>query len=494
MHFTDANGKEFDVSRANILYMTTDMESPSNTGLPSLALTDNEKNIPAWKMKIFDSEGKEVNASTILDSAKEDSNNMPKAIDVLFEATHSGSNRNHFIYSSDSMEEDAQSWMSPFPRPFLKNHDIESEPMGRVVDYSFGQSEINPDRDCINVTYRITDQDAIAKFLDGRYKTMSIGGSLGHIKCGICGKDILKDGQLKFCGHWKGEVYNGQKCLWHGDKIEYREGSSVNSPADDWAQVKKITIVNEKDQDNKDSVPTPKASTTDNDETNIIDNLTNPNGTSTQDSNKPKEPTTEPTQQTKDNEPPADPKDNNFEEKYNTLVIDHEKVKTDLQKALDDYKVLEASNQTLQDELNTANTNCSTAVADLAIANQDCKDTRTQSVKLAVFNKKLMVKILVDYEILTKTLKLEDKETRETELTIKSAKELNDMINNLSFDNTQTTTTVVTVPNPGAMNNNENNVVTEPTDNHDSENHEKVLTVTDIEEKAYEAFTRLNHV
>ena len=93
---------------------------------------------------------------------------------------------------------------------------------------------------------RVTDQDAIPKFLDGRYATVSIGGTMGTVTCNICGKTILKDGKFKFCGHWRGETYKDQLCYWGAKDITYHEVSTVNNPADDFAQIMKVTVVTDK--------------------------------------------------------------------------------------------------------------------------------------------------------------------------------------------------------------------------------------------------------
>ena len=85
------------------------------------------------------------------------------ALDVTFEATHSGKNKNNVVYVSESMEKDSKSWMFPFCKPLIKNHDMHEEPIGRVVDATFSQSDFAEDRDTINVTFRVSDEDAMKK-------------------------------------------------------------------------------------------------------------------------------------------------------------------------------------------------------------------------------------------------------------------------------------------------------------------------------------------
>ena len=59
-------------------------------------------------------------------------------------------------------------------------------------------------------------------------------------------------GKFKFCGHWRGETYKDQICYWGAKDIEYHEVSTVNNPADDYAQIMKVTVVTDSD-DKKDS-------------------------------------------------------------------------------------------------------------------------------------------------------------------------------------------------------------------------------------------------
>jgi hypothetical protein len=244
---TDANGKEFNVELDYFTHFTTDADIEKNKGF---ALSDSEKVNISFQTRIVDSQGNKIDIESIVDNKN---NDKPiTCLDVTFEATHSGRTRNYTIYHSDSMEKDAESWLTPFAKPFIKNHNTSSEPLGRVKNFLFSKSDFNPDRDTINVTYRITDIDAIPKFLDGRYKTMSIGGNVKNITCSICGKTILKDNKVKFCGHWKGETYGDQVCVWNCRDIEYVEGSVVNTPADDWAMVKTI-VINPQDSENQDA-------------------------------------------------------------------------------------------------------------------------------------------------------------------------------------------------------------------------------------------------
>ena len=195
MKLVDKNQREFTIDNVTSLF---DMASTFSW------MEDSEIEILSnpHTVEVVDADGNPLDRMSLADSVAD---GQPMAIDVTFEATHSGRNRNFFNYNSEDLERGAASWKSPFSKPLLKNHDMYTEPLGRVQDFSFGPSVITDERDAITVTFRVTDQDAITKFLDGRYQTMSIGASCGHVTCNICGKDILKDEEFKFCGHMRGQ-------------------------------------------------------------------------------------------------------------------------------------------------------------------------------------------------------------------------------------------------------------------------------------------------
>lgn len=244
----DANGKSFDVNISKICDINGDADG--STSIKDSAMK-NRINFQ-HDLKVVNSQGEVIDSVQLLKDASDGKVNIV-ALDVDMEATHSGKNHNHCIYYEDSMEKDSESFMNPFHKPMLKNHDDYSEPLGRVIQAVPGPSQLTDERSAIHLKVRVTDQDAIPKFLDKRYGTVSIGGSMGTVTCNICGKTILKDGKFHFCGHWRGETYKDQVCYWGARDIEYHEVSVVNNPADDFAQIMKVTVLTDKDtnQDNK---------------------------------------------------------------------------------------------------------------------------------------------------------------------------------------------------------------------------------------------------
>lgn len=460
----DANGKEFEISLADITDMTTDVSDNS------IQLEDADKfAMGSFQPSIVDSEGNEVDAAKLMDSVKSGEATLPTAIDVLFEATHSGVNRNNWNYHSDSMLKDTSSWKFPYAKPFLKNHDIYSEPMGRVRDAYHGVSEFNDERDCINVVFRITDKEAIEKFLDGRYRTMSIGGKVGHVQCSICGKDILKDGIFKFCGHWRGETYAGQKAIWNGRDIEYKEGSAVNSPADDWAQVKKISLVNS--ESNKD------------DEENQGEAATNNAGTGAKDSEEDLAGIIDsvvPTETEDEGVADSCVSDDNDNDDTHVSDDNDETHGSDTVEDSDEVKELKAQLTTKDEELCNINSKVdelNTKVSDLEeqlslskAENESLKDEYSNSqrtvINMAVAYKTTMAKRIADEELIKGELVEDSYSDRVKELVGKSAKELqalNDAVNVIAAKSVEKSApkTITQVTSPALANSNDEHSISD---------------------------------
>lgn len=171
-------------------------------------------------------------------------------------ATHSGKEINLRVYPGTFVKDGAKSFYQPFEKAFLKNHNRDLDAIGRIVDarYQATLSGKRWEKDYLDVTEdgsgfiettsEITDEDAIEKFLDGRFMTVSQGGSSDHRYCNICTKasgDFVdlwgtykdKQGNENECDHYPGRFYDSQKALLVTGPIEYDHLSQVNSPADD---------------------------------------------------------------------------------------------------------------------------------------------------------------------------------------------------------------------------------------------------------------------
>nr|DAW58288.1 MAG TPA: chromosome segregation ATPase [Caudoviricetes sp.] len=489
----DANGKEFEISLADITDMTTDVSDNS------IQLEDADKfAMGSFQPSIVDSEGNEVDAAKLMDSVKSGEATLPTAIDVLFEATHSGVNRNNWNYHSDSMLKDTSSWKFPYAKPFLKNHDMYSEPMGRARDAYHGVSEFNNERDCINVVFRITDKEAIEKFLDGRYRTMSIGGKVGHVQCSICGKDILKDGIFKFCGHWRGETYAGQKAIWNGRDIEYKEGSVVNSPADDWAQVKKISLVNSEsnkdDEENQGEAATNNAGTgakdSEEDLAGIVDSVV---PTETEDST-----VADNSQETLKGEGAADSgvSDDNDETNDSDTAEDSDEVKELKAQLTTKDEELRNINSKVE-ELNTKVSDLEEQLTTSKAENESLKDEYSNSqrtvINMAVAYKTTMAKRIADEELIKGELVEDSYSDRVKELVGKSAKELqalNDAVNVITAKSVDKPApkTITQVTSPALANSNDEHSIND--EEKDNGKEESRKSYKDIEDSIIDSIFR----
>lgn len=167
-------------------------------------------------------------------------------LNARIEAIHEMVTRNDIMYSAERLRGDssfvsegkvkptgAYSWVKPYPKPILKNHDPYSEPLGRVAEARYIE-KTTAGAPGIEVVAEISDPDAVDKVKDGRYYTVSIGADTDALYCSICNQNILEEGR---CDHWKGEVYDGQKAYWRVGNLWFSELSFVNMPADENARV-----------------------------------------------------------------------------------------------------------------------------------------------------------------------------------------------------------------------------------------------------------------
>jgi len=170
---------------------------------------------------------------------------IPESLLITVDATHAGYvNRNGFCYDSGAMSYAVSQdvWIKPFEKPLLKNHDMESEPLGRVSASRYIKTSETEGFTQLDV--KVTDKEAIQKIIDGRYLTVSTHGApmedapaeLQYVKCSICGTNILTADE--WCGHMRGNVYENEKtgkeekCFWTIGAMDYKEVSIVNAPAD----------------------------------------------------------------------------------------------------------------------------------------------------------------------------------------------------------------------------------------------------------------------
>ena len=447
----DANGKKFSIDVSKICDINGDLGDKA-----SASVTDSKKNRvqQVHDIEYVDQNGEAIDSLQLLKDMASGKTQV-LALDVEMEATHSGKNHNYCIYYEDSMEKDAESFVNPFKKPMLKNHnDYSGEPLGRIVQSWFGPSALTDERSAIHLKSRVTDQDAIPKFLDGRYSTVSIGGTMGTVTCNVCGKTILKDGKFKFCGHWRGESYKDQMCYWGAKDIEYHEVSTVNNPADDYAQIMKVTVVTDSDnkKDSKEDTTMAETNTDSNKSTNaedakksvcdIIDQLLNQSADSstTPEDNKDEE--------QKDNKDNKETNDTNEAADSQSDSVD--KIKKDLEDA-------QAKIASLETELADSKTALEKANKDLEDSKAESTSYQEKCMALATANKELVADSIMSKEDLKDDTA---KDTRKKELIAMSMKDLNKLMEeSTTKDSKEQQRTPAQINNPTLAN---------PEDNKDS--------------------------
>lgn len=442
---TDANGKSIEINIDDISDASTYLKNNKSV------VYDNDKTNLNFTCEITDSVGTVMDEEALINDVKSGKVN---SIDVTFEATHSGRNLNDAVYSSESMSNDCNTFLYPYAKPLIKNHDSYEEPLGRVVSSDFDKSEFVEDRDTINVTFRVSDQDAMQKFADGRYKTMSIGAQAKHIKCNVCGKDILKDNKLKFCGHWRGERYADQVATWTMTDMEYKEGSVVNQPADVYAQVKRMKVNKSKGESD---MSKPKDGLDDVDSIlGTADSVQN--GAKGDESN---------------GNPDSSSEDGNQEGQDPTAAKDDvETLKAELKTAKDEIEALKAEHQTT---IESKDSEIEVLKAAAIVSKSEDADNRKLITKLAKLNK----------DLLLDSIKVLNPQAKDEELNTKKASELGEMFDSLKAEIEVSVTAdnkriIKTVKNPGAAVNDNNTVVEDGEEDKKSSN--KEATMKDFEE------------
>lgn len=155
------------------------------------------------------------------------------------EAIHAGATRNSTRYPAEKLrgheelKSGVYSWLHPYAKPVIYNHDTETEATGRIQTAAFAEYT-SAGRPGIIVVPKITSEKAIDDILGGRLLTVSIGATTDAAICSVCGTNILDEG---YCGHMKGETYDGVTAEWIVGNVWFDELSWVNVPADQDAMI-----------------------------------------------------------------------------------------------------------------------------------------------------------------------------------------------------------------------------------------------------------------
>lgn len=284
---------------------------------------------------------------------------------------------------------------------------------------------------------------------------------MGTVTCNICGKTILKDGKFKFCGHWRGESYKDQMCYWGARDIEYHEVSTVNNPADDFAQIMKVTVVTDSDdkKDSKDSKEDKPMAGTNTDSKaedikknvcDMIDDILGNKAASTSDSSSD---TPEGTQgeENKDanNGENKDAANQNDNETTNDST-EVEQLKTQLADAT-------AENESLKRELADSKAELEKAQADLKDSQTEAGELKDKCLALASANKELVADGIIAKELVAGKTTNETKDTRKEELLAMSMKDLNKLSEETVAEDSKQTRNPAHVTSPTLANNESSN-------------------------------------
>lgn len=141
-----------------------------------------------------------------------------------------------------------QSWVEPYPKPIILNHDLNTEPIGRVIAAKMDKEEDGSP--FVRLQIAITDPVAAQKVLDKRYLTGSVGGRAGKAVCSISGEDLASEsdnGRPKVPKYRRGQVYKGKLAYIDMQDISFKEYSFVNQPADGKSSVRSTSVLSDKD-------------------------------------------------------------------------------------------------------------------------------------------------------------------------------------------------------------------------------------------------------
>lgn len=158
-------------------------------------------------------------------------------------AIHEGLTANYNHYSALELEKALQSWVEPYPKPIILNHDLNTEPIGRVM-----AAKMDKESDgsaFVRLQIAITDPVAAQKVIDKRYLTGSVGGRAAKAVCSISGDDLATEddsGRPRMPKFKRGKVYKGKLAYIDMQDISFKEYSFVNQPADQKSGVRSTKV------------------------------------------------------------------------------------------------------------------------------------------------------------------------------------------------------------------------------------------------------------
>jgi len=174
-------------------------------------------------------------------------------------------NLNHRLYLGSAMKDSVESWLKPYPKPVIRTHDELQEPIGRVyaaefrADPGIGASENmrgvdkadvlqflesyspgNKPSGHIYAGFYVSDRDAINKWLDGRYQTVSVGFNTKEAFCSKCGANFATMSMDEAQDHE--HIPGKDDCHIIVGHKKYEHLAVVNQPADEFTYVATMKI------------------------------------------------------------------------------------------------------------------------------------------------------------------------------------------------------------------------------------------------------------
>ena len=169
--------------------------------------------------------------------------NSKQGLIIEVAAIHEGLTANYNNYSAQELEKALESWVEPYPKPIILNHDLNNEPIGRVI-----AAKMDKESDgsaYVRLQVAITDPVAAQKVMDKRYLTGSVGGRASKAVCSISGEDLAQEtdsGRPKMPKYRRGKVYKGKLAYIDMQDISFKEYSFVNQPADQKSGVRTTKV------------------------------------------------------------------------------------------------------------------------------------------------------------------------------------------------------------------------------------------------------------
>ena len=117
--------------------------------------------------KLFKNDFRDETTSDFSTQYNFSSGGVPSSLLITVDATHAGYiNRNGFCYDSGAMSYAVSQdvWTKPFEKPLLKNHDMDVDPLGRVVASRFINTSETEGFTQLDV--KVTDKEALPVLYD----------------------------------------------------------------------------------------------------------------------------------------------------------------------------------------------------------------------------------------------------------------------------------------------------------------------------------------